>query len=420
MTSDDRPATSGPMDGWRGRKVRLGYRYEVTLGKMLDAAKQAPDDALLLPYIRAANIQDSGLALEDVNSMPFTQGEAARLDLRSGDLLVVEGGAVGTVVRLDKDLPDWSFQKTVNRVRARSSGSTRLLAYVLRCYRDAGYFEMLCSGSTIAHLTAEKLAALAIPDLPVQEQDAIADFLDVQTARIDTLIGKQAKLITTLRERRGAVISDAVTAGPPTTRFGTAMRRIDDRKPGISLPLMSVSQTRGVVRRSELTDKPARADSLDEYKICQQGDIVFNKMSIRAGAMGVAREDGLVTYHYEVMRPIGEACADYIVYLMKSAWFTGELISRERGIGAGNTANVRTTEVPFSTLRTIAAYIPEPGEQRRISQTLDQQTNAIDALILRCERHIALAKERRAALIAATVTGQIDVRTAGRAAQGAA
>ena len=66
---------------------------------------------------------------------------------------------------------------------------------------------------------------------------------------------------------------------------------------------MSVSQTRGViVERSELTDTPQRAESLDAYKVCREGNLVFNQMKIRSGAMGVAPEDGLVSYHYEVMR----------------------------------------------------------------------------------------------------------------------
>ncbi|MFN8073873.1 MAG: restriction endonuclease subunit S [Kineosporiaceae bacterium] len=185
------PRAANPLDGWRGKRARLSYAYEVTLGKMLDTAKNPPDGAIPLPYIRAANIQDSGLSLLDLKTMPFSPSESAHLDLRAGDLLVVEGGAVGTAVRLDRDLPGLSFQKTVNRIRARSTASTRMLAYTLRCYRDARYFEALCSGSTFAHLTTEKLAALAIPDPPQQEQEAIADFLDEQTSRLDTLIAKQ-------------------------------------------------------------------------------------------------------------------------------------------------------------------------------------------------------------------------------------
>jgi type I restriction enzyme S subunit len=157
---------------------------------------------------------------------------------------------------------------------------------------------------------------------------------------------------------------------------------------------MSVSQTLGVVRRSELTDDPPRAESLDDYKVCRPGDIVFNKMSIRDGAMGVAREGGLVTYHYEVMRPRPGADPRYVVYLMKSEWFTGELIQRERGIGAGGTSGVRTTEVPFSVLRTIDAPIPESTAQRAIADYLDAETARIDKVAEAKRGLVRLLRER--------------------------
>lgn len=178
------------------------------------------------------------------------------------------------------------------------------------------------------------------------------------------------------------------------SRFGTLVERIDERIPGINLPLLSVSQTRGVVRRSELSDKPPRAESLDAYKVCRKGDLVFNKMSIRSGAMGFAREDGLVTYHYEVMRPRTGSDVRFIVYLMKSDWFTAELVSRERGIGAGDQGGaVRTTEVPFKVLRTIDVHVPETSEQTAIADFLDRKTARIDTLIAKQEQLIATLRE---------------------------
>lgn len=193
------------------------------------------------------------------------------------------------------------------------------------------------------------------------------------------------------------------------TRFGHAMEKIDERIPGIDLPLMSVSQTRGVIRRSELTDAPQRAESLDAYKVCRRNDIVFNKMSIRAGAMGVAAEDGLVTYHYEVMRPREETDPHFIAYLMKSTWFTEELIKRERGIGAGDQANVRTTEVPFSVLKTIDVYVPAYAAQRSIANYLDRETARIGELIEEQRRLIEMLRERRTAVIAHATSQGTDI-----------
>lgn len=62
-------------------------------------------------------------------------------------------------------------------------------------------------------------------------------------------------------------------------------------------------------------------------------------------------------------------------------------------------------------LESMPVPIPPDGEQRRISDYLDEQTSRIDELISESEDLIALSQERRAALITAAVTGQIDVRT---------
>jgi type I restriction enzyme S subunit len=142
------------------------------------------------------------------------------------------------------------------------------------------------------------------------------------------------------------------------------------------------------------------------------GDVVFNKMKIRSGAMGVAPEDGLVTYHYEVMRLRDGMDARYIVHLMKSSWFTSELIARERGISAGGEyGGIRTTEVPFKVLRTIEVRLPEVCEQRRIADYLDRETARIDTLIEEQQRLIEMLRERRSAAVEEAVAA---VQTTGQ------
>ena len=189
----------------------LGYGYDVVLGKMLDAKRASQDGDTELPYVRAANIKDGYLDLEDVNSMAYTPYEVMRLDLRAGDLLVVEGGSVGQSALLKEPMSGWSFQKTVNRVRSRRQWSTAYLHYVLSHMRARGHFDLICSGSTIAHLTAEKLRAIKIPVPPPAEQREIADHLDRETAKIDALIAKAERFIELAQERRAALITAAVT-----------------------------------------------------------------------------------------------------------------------------------------------------------------------------------------------------------------
>ena len=64
----------------------------------------------------------------------------------------------------------------------------------------------------------------------------------------------------------------------------------------------------------------------------------------------------------------------------------------------------------FRISQTNVVSLPPLDEQRRIVEYLDEQTAKIDTLIAETERFIELARERRAALITAAVTGQIDVR----------
>jgi type I restriction enzyme S subunit len=191
----------------------VSRNFTVVLGKMLDAGRTSRDDDVTLPYLRALNIQDRGLVLDSVNEMAFTAIERLQLDLRAGDLLVVEGGAgVANAQVLESDMPGWSFQKTLNRVRARSDGgSTRFLAYVIRALRDSGFIDVVCNKSTIPHLTAEKLLALRVPQPPLDEQLRIVDLLDRETARIDMLVAECEALTALLQERRAALITAAVT-----------------------------------------------------------------------------------------------------------------------------------------------------------------------------------------------------------------
>lgn len=189
----------------------VGSAYTVVLGKMLDSGREAPPDATERSYLRAANVQDSGLKLDSVNTMPFTYAESQRLSLQKGDLLVVEGGAVGTNWLIEEDMPDWSFQKTLNRVRTETNHSTRWLGHVIRTYRDNGYISLICNGSTISHFTAEKLRALRIPDVHPAQQESVANSIDSECAKIDALIAKAERFIELSKERRAALITAAVT-----------------------------------------------------------------------------------------------------------------------------------------------------------------------------------------------------------------
>lgn len=71
--------------------------------------------------------------------------------------------------------------------------------------------QSLGQGSTFQELSAGDLAAFKVPCPPVEEQRAIADYLDEKTAAIDTLIDKRERQIRLLAERHTAVVEAKIT-----------------------------------------------------------------------------------------------------------------------------------------------------------------------------------------------------------------
>lgn len=193
---------------WTVGKIKHGF--SVTLGKMYQGAAQHAAD-VELPHLKAGSLTPAGLQTENPMMCWFTPGEIRSLSLKKGDVLVVEGGAIGRCVVLDRDLEGWGFQKSLNRVRARGDDSPEFLAYLIETATESGHVAVLCGKSTIGHFTAEKVEALEWPHPTVQEQRAIVAFLTARCAEIDLLIAKAKAVIETLREYRSALITDAVT-----------------------------------------------------------------------------------------------------------------------------------------------------------------------------------------------------------------
>ena len=89
----------------------------------------------------------------------------------------------------------------------------RYLQYTMLTKEFIGVVDGSTYGSKMPRAGWEFMADVGMPVPSLKEQQAIATFLDHETARIDTLIEKQQKLIALLKEKRQAVISHAVTKG---------------------------------------------------------------------------------------------------------------------------------------------------------------------------------------------------------------
>lgn len=317
--------------------------------------------------------------------------------------------------------------------------------YVLHDFREVTPEFFFYSFKSLFHLmaldgsaksTVDSVRRHMITDMPIgipptDEQRAIADYLDYETAQIDALVAKQEEFIGLLRERRVAAIDSLVWSGldseaedsetgiGPKTASPRHWRRLRNKNifREISVPskegseeLLTVSHLTGVTPRSLKNVNMFEAVTTAGYKVVEVGDLAINTMWAWMGALGVSRYRGIVSPAYGVYRPTDDSIdGRYFDCLYRTPRYVVEMTRHSRGV---TSSRLRLYPDVFLRLNIV---VPPTSEQVEIADRIDEQTSRIDTLIAKAEEHIALAKERRAALITAAVTGQFDVRTARKA-----
>ena len=401
-------------EGWEVTALKRGYA--VTLGKMLQPEQRDPTDTLL-PYLRAANIQWNGVEASDIKEMWLSPRDRDQLRLIKGDLLISEGGDVGRSCVWQDELEECYFQNSVNRVRARRGNSNLYLYYWMSVIKDKGYVDVLCNKSTIAHFTAEKVAAVPVPFPPLPEQTAIAEFLDRETAKIDGLVAEQRRLMELLQEKRQAVISHAVTKGlnpnapmkpsgiewlgdvPEHWKVGPVKRFFESLNPR-RIPLS------GEERGKKSGPYPYYGasgiiDHVDEYifdedliLVSEDGANLLNRASPIAF---VATGNYWVNNHAHILRPLDS----------NLSFWSARVESIDITPFVTGSAQPKFTS---EALGALAISVPPAGERFHIQKHIEIESAKFDTLTAEAQRAIDLLQERRTALISAAVTGQIDVR----------
>lgn len=157
--------------------VRLGTVSENRLGKMLDKAKNTGQ---LVPYLRNTNVQWRHFDLDDIKEIKLESTELDEFRLRSGDLLICEGGEPGRCAIWRDDGTEMYFQKALHRVRMLGGASPELVAICLEADAHSGGLDGLFTGATIKHFVGKALESYLIPLPPLAEQARIV-------ARVESL-----------------------------------------------------------------------------------------------------------------------------------------------------------------------------------------------------------------------------------------
>lgn len=420
----------------------LYTRYQVDLGKMLNEAAIKGDH--LVPYLRNIDVQWDQTNVSDLPEMDIGPWEFERYTIRRGDLLVCEGGEVGRAAIVRDAAHGFGYQKALHRLRPLAIGEVpRFMFYTLYWATHQGVFIAGGNPNTIPHLTGEKFRVYRFPTPPYREQCAIANFLDREMAKIDTLVAKKRTLIELLKEKRTALISRTVTRGlPPAAARAAGLDPHPKLKPSgvdwlgevpehwMAPPLYMRYQ---VDLGKMLNEAAISGDHLVRY--LRNVDVQWDQVNVselpemdigpwEITRYTVRRGDLLVCEGGEVGRAalVGDA-ADGLGYQKalhrlrpmapsedpRFMFYTLYCAAHQGVFIAGGNPNT----IPHLTGEKLRAYrfpAPRNREQRAIADYLDRETTKIDSMVAKVETAIERLQEYHIALITAAVTGKIDVR----------
>ena len=195
----------------RPLKSMSNLQTGLTLGKRYEG-----EAVTTRPYLRVANVQDGYLALDDISEVEVSVRDAARFELRMGDVLVTEGGDFDKLGRghvWEEQIAQCLHQNHIFAVRPRRTALTpHFLSLVTSSGYGRAYFTATSKQSTnLASTNATKLRNLPVALPGLAEQVEIVHWASHESARIDGLVAKIEEAIDHLNELRTALISAAVT-----------------------------------------------------------------------------------------------------------------------------------------------------------------------------------------------------------------
>ena len=260
-----------------------------------------------------------------------------------------------------------------------------------------------------------------IPYLLLGTQRAIADYLDVETGRIDALLTKKRRMIELLEERRYSVITTAVNGAEGSVSLRGSSRTTGSRRAGGAMVTIGPSILRlanfvngsafrpsdlgekglPVVRIRQLLDSHApieRAVPPDRPVVIDRGDLIFSwsaTLAVRHWYGGRA----LLNQHLFRVDPFPGVNQRWLGYVLRTG------IEHLKPLMHGSAM----THITRYMLKMLCTTVPDPSQQESIANYLDAETNRIDSAIDRTRLIIDLLGERRQSLITAAVLGEFSV-----------
>ncbi|TKG08585.1 restriction endonuclease subunit S [Vibrio sp. F13] len=415
---------------WRDLKInRLTIVKRGASPRPIDDPKYF-DESGEYAWVRIADVTASDTYLANTTQRLSPLGASLSVKLEPNELFLSIAGTVG--------------KPCINKIKAcihdgfvyfpEYKENTKFLFYIFaagEAYKGLGKF------GTQLNLNTETVGGIKIGIPCIEEQHKIVNFLDHETAKIDTLIAKQEKLIELLKEKRQAVISHAVTKGlnPDAPMKDSGVEWLGEVPEHWSLAKLGlharkigsgktprggadVYQDSGVLflRSQNIYDEGLRISGKEATYISDEIHLEMQNTKVKPQDILLNITGGSIGRTCIVPRDIGEAnvnqhvcilrfstnLAPYLANVMKSSSIKEQIDVVQVG---GNREGLN-----FEQISNMKFCLPPKDEIGKINNFIEVHSEKYQTLVTKANAAIELIKERKSALISAAVTGKIDVR----------
>ena len=384
-----------------------------------------------LPWVNTGDLNDGHLydCQKRITSEALLHHSALKTYPANSVVIAMYGATIGKLALL-------KVAATVNQAccvfGGRSEIEPRFLFYVLMSLRS--HIISLAYGGGQPNISQQTLRSLRIPKPPFEEQLSIAAFLDRETAKIDALVEEQQRLIELLKEKRQAVVSYTLTKGlaPNVPRkdvewIGEVPEHWEVKRIKNLAVLISKGTTpttvgaefvqTGVRFLKAENIKGGSVSSEPEFFITPDTHAVLGRSNLRefdvlvviagatTGKSAVLTAELLPANTNQAVAFV--RCSDAQHAAFVNLWLSSTTVQERIKLTSVQSAQ---PNLSMEDLGNIPIPVPPPAERLQIFTYLNAELDGLADLEAEANKAIELLEERRAALISAAVTGQIDVR----------
>ncbi len=420
-------------EGWETSRVDFQCTVKARLGWKGLTASEYVDEGYV--FLATPNIKGNEIDFEKVNYINEQRYlESPEIMIQPGDVLLAKDGSTLGTTNYVRSLPrPATVNSSIAIVRPRKNNIDG--AFLFRWIEAdliQSKIQQMKDGQGVPHLFQSDIRKFPLPLPPIEEQTAIAVFLDKKTAEIDDLIAKKEELLRLLAEQRTALITHAVTKGlnPNAPMKPSGVVWFDQVPEGWDVfPLSALAEIRTgfafssddfvdeggpLIRISDVgadgvvTVKGAKrlpsdyAGAYSRYQVFA-GDLLMAMTGATVGKAGLYSEPetALLNQRVCLLRAKPNAETNFVRHLMNANFYQSYV--RLTAFG-GAQPNISDREI-------VACRVPVPplDQQLAISDYLDRRIGETEKVAIATKRAIRKLKEYRTALITNAVTGKIKV-----------